>query len=90
MTIEYNSEIVIDNNKIGLNHPTYFIADIAANHDGDLAKAKELIHLCKEAGADAAKFQHFAADTIVSKTKFEKLDKNNGTSRVLKKKFKDF
>lgn len=25
---------------IGLNHPTYFIADIAANHDGDLERAK--------------------------------------------------
>lgn len=86
MTIEYNSEIVIDNNKIGLNYPTYFIADIAANHDGDLAKAKELIHLCKEAGADAAKFQHFAADTIVSKTKFEKLDKKNQSHQASWKK----
>ena len=77
MNSKYNSEITIDGKTIGKNHPTYFIADIAANHDGDLVKAKELIHLCKEAGADAAKFQHFNADTIVSKTKFEQLDKKN-------------
>ncbi len=75
--MKYNSEIEIENTKIGINHPTYFIADIAANHDGDIVKAKELIHLCKEAGADAAKFQHFAADTIVSKTKFDTLGKEN-------------
>ena len=52
-------EIKIGNRTIGLNHPTYFIADIAANHDGDLERAKLLIRLAKEAGADAAKFQNF-------------------------------
>jgi sialic acid synthase SpsE len=59
-------EIVIGSKKIGLNHPTYFIADIAANHDGDLGRAKKLIALAKEAGADAAKFQNFSAEKIVS------------------------
>ncbi|MEZ0395244.1 MAG: N-acetylneuraminate synthase family protein [Anaerolineales bacterium] len=59
-------EIKIGNHWIGPNHPTYFIADIAANHDGDLARAKMLIRLAKEAGADAAKFQHFQAPKIVS------------------------
>ena len=33
-----------------------FIADIAANHDGDLSRAKQLITLAKESGADAVKF----------------------------------
>ena len=59
-------ELVIDGRRIGGDHPTYFIADIAANHDGDLERAKDLIYRCKEAGADAAKFQHFKAATIVS------------------------
>jgi sialic acid synthase SpsE len=59
--------------KIGLDHPTYFVADIAANHDGDLGRAKELIHLAKEAGADAAKFQHFKAKSIVSDAGFKAL-----------------
>ena len=59
-------EIKFGNHIIGPNHPTYFIADIAANHDGDLERAKLLIKLAKEAGADAAKFQNFDAPKIVS------------------------
>ena len=58
--------IKIGNREIGPSHPTYFIADIAANHDGDLERAKMLIRLAKEAGADAAKFQNFSAPKIVS------------------------
>lgn len=68
-----NSEISIGQHKIGQNHPAYFIADVAANHDGDLDRAKDLIHLAAEAGADAAKFQHFRADTIVSDYGFRNL-----------------
>lgn len=63
----------INGKPIGKCFPTYFIADIAANHDGDLGRAKELIHLCAEAGADAAKFQHFTAATIVSDHGFKNL-----------------
>ena len=64
--------MIIENKKIALNKPTYFIADIAANHDGDISRAKDLIYQAAEAGADAAKFQHFNAKTIVSKEGFEK------------------
>jgi sialic acid synthase SpsE len=63
----------IQGRKIGEHHPTYFIADIAANHDGDLERAKDLIYLAAEAGADAAKFQHFQAATIVSDFGFKNL-----------------
>jgi len=66
-------EIQIGSRKVGLNHPTYFIADIAANHDGDLERARLLIHLAKEAGADAAKFQNFRAPQIVSDYGFKSL-----------------
>ena len=63
----------IDQRRIGIEYPTYFIADIAANHDGNLERAKELIYLAAEAGADAAKFQHFQAKTIVSNKGFKDL-----------------
>jgi len=63
----------IQGKKIGRDYPTYFIADIAANHDGDLERAKDLICLAAEAGADAAKFQHFKAETIVSDQGFRTL-----------------
>jgi sialic acid synthase SpsE len=59
-------ELKFGEKTVGKNHPTYFIADIAANHDGDLKRAISLIHLAKEAGADAAKFQNFKAEKIVS------------------------
>lgn len=66
-------EITIQGHKIGLAHPTYFIADIAANHDADLDRAIDLIRLAKEAGADAAKFQNFRAPSIVSDYGFKSL-----------------
>lgn len=67
-------ELKIGNSCIGSQHPTYFIADIAANHDGSLERAKLLIRLAKEAGADAAKFQNFQATKIVSDYGFSHMD----------------
>jgi len=58
---------------VGDNEPNYFIADISANHDGELERAKELIHLAAKAGADAAKFQNFRAEKIVSEFGFNTL-----------------
>lgn len=60
---------------VGEDHPTYFIADISANHDGSLDRALELIRLCAGAGADAAKFQNFRAARIVSEKGFHNLGK---------------
>jgi sialic acid synthase SpsE len=59
--------------KLGNDLPTYFIADIAANHDGSLDRALMLIELAAEAGADAAKFQNFRAETIVSQKGFDEI-----------------
>jgi len=66
-------EFKIGSHLIGGNNPTYFIADIAANHDGDLDRAILLIRLAKEAGADAAKFQNFRAPGIVSDYGFKSM-----------------
>lgn len=63
----------IDNKIIDNHSDVYFIADIGANHDGNLERAIELINLAKESGADAAKFQHFSAETIVSDFGFKDL-----------------
>jgi N-acetylneuraminate synthase len=65
--------ITIGGRVIGDNQPTYFIADISANHDGEIERAKALIHLCSEAGADAAKFQNFRAPKIVSDVGFRQM-----------------
>ena len=69
--MNYQTALRIGTRDISLESPTYFIADLAANHDGDLGRAKDLIWRAKEAGADCAKFQHFLAERIVSKVGFE-------------------
>lgn len=45
----------------------YIIAEIGVNHGGDMQKARELISLAKEGGADAAKFQTYKAETLAAK-----------------------
>ena len=69
----YLTVFKIGDRLVGADQPTYFIADIAANHDGDLPRALSLIRLAAEAGADAAKFQHFRAEHIVSDYGFRNL-----------------
>jgi len=68
-----NKKIKIGETIISKNSPTYFIADIASNHDGSLNKAKELIHMCAEAGSNAAKFQNFTGETLVCDKAFRKI-----------------
>jgi sialic acid synthase SpsE len=67
------STMVINGKRIAEDQPAYFIADISANHDGDLERARALIALAAQAGANAAKFQHFRAEEIVSDTGFRNL-----------------
>jgi sialic acid synthase SpsE len=66
-------KIRIGDRNVGDGESLYFIADIAANHDGDLNRAFKLIERAKDAGADAAKFQNFQASKIVSRYGFESL-----------------
>ncbi len=61
--------------RIGSKDPFYFIADIAINHDGYINSAYNLIELAMESGVDAAKFQNFVAEKIVSKKGFEHFDR---------------
>jgi len=72
--MNYNTQFHINQCEISIHAPTYFIADIASNHDGDIQRAKDLIWKAKEAGADCAKFQHFLAKDIVSARGFETLN----------------
>jgi pseudaminic acid synthase len=60
----------IGKRKVGAGQKTYFIADIGANFDGSLEKAKKLAYEVKQAGADVAKIQSFKAKKIVSGTGF--------------------
>lgn len=67
------TQLIVGDRKVGIFERPYFIADIAANHDGSLDRAFHLIELAKESGADAAKFQNFKAEKIVSDLGFSSL-----------------
>lgn len=59
------------------NGQSYFVAEIGSNFDGSLSRAKELIALASQSGANAAKFQHYTAETLVSVQGFNNLDNNS-------------
>jgi len=63
--------IKIGKKTVGDNHPCYIIAEIGSNFNGSLSLAKKLIKLAKKSGADAAKFQVFTAENLISRKGFE-------------------
>lgn len=50
--------------KIGAGHPPYVIAELSANHNGNLQAALSIIDMAKARGADAVKLQTYRPDTI--------------------------
>ena len=71
---------------------TTIIAEAGVNHNGSLQKAKELVKVAAEAGANYVKFQTFKADKLVTKTaskaRYQQKnlnDKDNSQYTMLKK-----
>ncbi len=63
--VKMNNEIKIKNKTIiGENAPCYIIAEMSANHGGDIQRAMEIIRAAKEAGADCIKIQTYTPDTM--------------------------
>lgn len=73
MNAAFPKQIAFGNRIVGYGHPAYIIAEIGANFDHSISKAKELCHAAKEAGADCAKFQSFISEKIVSGKGFAKM-----------------
>lgn len=57
----------------------FIIAELSANHGGDIEIAKETVRAAKRAGADAIKLQTFTADTITLDVKTDLFRINQGT-----------
>lgn len=66
MIIKYSREFSIADRQIGYNHPTFIIAEAGVAHFGSIDKAKRLIDMAVEAGADSVKFQIFKTDELIS------------------------
>lgn len=58
------SSFAIGGREIGPGRPAYIIAEMSANHDQNIEKAKAIIRAAKNAGADAVKLQTYTPDTI--------------------------
>ena len=56
--------IKIDGRKIGDGHSPYIIAEMSANHNGEISNAYQIIDMAKECGADAVKLQTYRPGTI--------------------------
>ena len=59
-----NNSIIINDRSIGVENPPYVIAEMSANHNGDINNAYKIIDMAKAAGADALKMQTYTADTL--------------------------
>ena len=64
------SKITIDGCEIAQFATPYIIAEMSANHNGDIAKAFRLIDTAKKSGADAVKIQTYRPDTITLNSDF--------------------
>lgn len=59
-----NEFIIIDGKKIGPDFTPYIIAELSANHNGDISRAFEILEMAKRCGADAIKIQTYTQDTL--------------------------
>lgn len=63
--------ISIDGRPVGADYLPYIVAEMSANHGGDMATARRILDAAKFSGADAIKLQTYTPDTITLKSNNE-------------------
>jgi len=63
-----------------MENKTFIIAELSANHNGDINIALETVRAAKRAGADAIKLQTYTADTLTIDCKNDYFKINHGTA----------
>lgn len=67
-----NLFVNLDGTRVGENYPTYIVAEIGQNHNGDIRIAKKLIDMAVRAGANAVKFQKRDIPSDLTKEAYDK------------------
>ena len=70
--------MIINNREIGDGNPPYLIAEMSANHNGDINNAYRIIQAAKYSGADAIKIQTYTPDTITLNSNSEEFTVRGG------------
>lgn len=61
-----NPQVVIAGRAVGEGCDPFVVAEVGINHNGNLERALEMVHVAKAAGCDAVKFQTFKANEFVN------------------------
>jgi pseudaminic acid synthase len=71
--------VKIDGRIIGPEYPPYIVAEMSANHNGDLKRGFKTIEMAKQMGADAVKLQTYTADTMTIRSQRSEFQIRGGT-----------
>ncbi len=74
-----HDEIQIGHRSIGTEVKPFVIAEISANHGGNIASALELVDIAANAGASAVKLQHYRPETITTRSDLPEFRVGGGT-----------
>ena len=75
-------ELTVAGRRIGPEQPPYVIAEIGANHNGDMELCRRLIDAAQACGADAVKFQSWTKDSLISRAEYARNTRYAADQRV--------
>jgi pseudaminic acid synthase len=73
-----NNFVAINGRKIGNNFPPYIIAEMSANHNGDINNAYKIVDMARSSGADCVKLQTYTPDTLTLDSKLPDFQLTDG------------